>query len=572
MRIPPNGISFKDDLFWIKFFSACISGSLVAYFPTSFFFNFYPERYQFILLSVIFQSICIMVVYFVLGSSLKSPGFNLRNDWTSLLTLFEALCLGITTLVVLWKFPDLFNRRILFMDNALLPLFAGLSIVSAIGMVICLKTLKIKDIPVPPDSNQIFKQIRTNLPGILLALIFFFIYFVLAETINFPKHPTVDQYFDLDISAWISRLVTVKPEKVIRVRAVHPAILVFLRPCVWLASVLLHGNRLQAVFLVNALAGAACVFVFWLVAKQFAANTAYALMLTTILGASTTHLLFGAMLETYIYSALALILFVWAIQPGIRSLTRTVPMGILVFGITITNFIQTCILYFLAEPKIKTIFKYIGLCLLATVLLNALQVWIYPHTKSVLIPSNFLVEQHYQFSLTKASWQVTGHILLIIRAILLYGIVAPTPFVLTKELGVLVPHFRTFEISGGEFHVAGYTGPADIAVKLWILIIVIAGILFLLDLFKTPKEMLFPISLLVCLGFNLSLHIAYGDDPILYSADWVYALVLFVAFMFRRWADQKWLHLMLLIFLSLMMIANLTLIYKILDTSLPFYG
>jgi hypothetical protein len=278
------------------------------------------------------------------------------------------------------------------------------------------------------------------------------------------------------------------------------------------------------------------------------------------------------MLETYIYSALALILFVLVIRAENISLTQTVSVGVLVFGITITNFIQTCILYLLADLRVKTIFKYVFVSLLATILLNIIQVWIYPHTKSVLVPSNFLVEQHYQFSLTRASWQVTGHIILIIRAILLYGIVAPTPFVLTKELGVIVPHVRTFEILSGEFHVAGYTKLADIAVKFWILIIVIAAVLFLLELFKTPKEMLFPISLLACLGFNLVLHIAYGDDPLLYSADWVYALVLFVTFAFRRWAHQKWLHLVIIVFLALMISANLQLIHRIMDISLPFYG
>ena len=555
-----------------KFVLTWLTGMIFAYFLTGFFFNFYPSIFQFILLSIILQLLCGTIVPILLDDALNNLQANWQKNWATIPTIILALFFAISTVTVSWQYPSLFNRRILFMDLSVLPLFIGLSFVSMPGTLVFLKALKRYNMYDSLNQSPAFIRLRDNLPGVFLALIFFFSYFALVESINFPNFPTMDQYFDLDISAWLERLVTPERQDVIAVRAVHPAILVFLRPLIWFVSSFLNGNRLHSVFLVNALAGAACVLVFWLIVKQLTKNTVYALSMASILGASTAHLLFSSMLETYIYSALALIIFVLVIQGEKKTLAHTVPVGILVFGITITNLAQTCILYFLALPSIKTIFKYIFLVLIATALLNILQVWVYPNAKSFLLPSNLLVEQHYRFELTRASWQVTGRIFLIARAILLYGIVAPTPFILTKELGAIVPNFRTFEVVVEGFHASGYSGIADITAKFWILIVAIAGILFLRELFKTPKQMLFPISLLLCLGFNFVLHITYGDDPMLYSPDWVYALVLFVAFAFRKYADQKWIHILMLIFLGLLINTNLKLIQQIMEVSLPFYG
>lgn len=547
-------------------------GTGLAYFLTGFLFNFYPAPLQFILLSLITQLLCGMSVMLLLDGVLNNLQSSRQRDWTTIAAIVPAPLFAVSTVIVAWQFPSLFDRQTLFMDLSMLPLFIALSVVSTIGTLAFIKALGRNDMLTALRQNPAFIQLQDNLPGAALALIFFFTYFTLAETINFPNFQTLDQYFDLDISDWLARLVTPGRQDVIRVRAVHPAVLIFLRPLIWLTSIFLNGNRLHAVFLVNALTGALCVLVFWLIVKRLTKNTAYSLIMASILGTSASHLLFSSMLETYIYSALALIVFVLVMQGEKKSLARTIPIGTLVFGITITNFIQTCILYFLAFPRLKTILKYVFLVLITTALLNVLQVRIYPNARSALLPANFRVEQHYQFNLAKDSWHVTGRIVLIARAILLYGIVAPTPFILTKELGAVVPNFRTFEIVLKELHVAGYTGMADIAVKFWILVVAIAGILFLLDLFRTPKQMLFPISLLLCLGFNLILHIAYGDDPLLYSPDWVYALVLFVSFSFRKYADQKWIHIIMIVFLGLVMSANLKLIHQIMAVSAPFYG
>jgi len=549
-----------------------LAGSVAAYFLTSFFSNFYPSTYQFVLLSLTFQLVCGTVAFLLLDDILQGLRINWQRDWTMILTLCIAFLLSVSAVIISWQFPGLFDRRILFMDLSGVPLFIVLSLISVGSTVMLLKVLNQYGISESLKRASFFRFIQENLPGILLAIFFLFTYFTFAESINFPEFRTLDQFFDTDISTWLARLTSTARQDVSMVRAVHPAVLLFLRPLVWFISIFLNGDRLHAVFLIHALAGASCVMLAWLIVKRASGNMAYSLIMASLLGASTSHLLLSSMLETYIYSALALIFFAFLVYSENTPLKFTVPAGVLVGGITVSNLIQTCILYFLKQPHLKVIIKYVLMVVFIILMLNILQVWLYPNAKPVFVPANLLIEQRYRFNVFGFSWRAIGRFSLIVRAILLYGIVAPKPFVLTKELGANFPNFRTFQITIGEFHVAGYTGLADVTVKFWMVILATACILFILNFVKTPKQMWFSVGLVLCLGFSLILHTVYGDDPLLYSPNWVYALVLFVALSLQKWADHKWLQIAMIVFLGLMMIVNLNLIHQIMTVSLPFYS
>lgn len=551
---------------------AWLAGSVAAYFLTSFFSNFYPWSYQFVLLSLLFQLLCGTLIFLFSNAIHQKSQTERHIDPLAVLTLLVAFGVSVSALIVSWQFPGLFDRRILFMDFSRLPLFVLLSLLSLAASIVLLKTAKANEFFERLKQTSFFKFTRENIPGILLSLFFLFTYLIFAESINFPGFRTLDQFFDTDISEWLDRLTSTTLEEASIVRAVHPAILLFLRPLVWFVSIFLNGDRLQAVFLINALAGAACVMLLWLIVKRASGNTTYALIFAGLLGVSASHLLLSSMLETYIYSALALLLFTFLLQTERTSLKFTAPVGVLVFGITVTNLIQTCILYVFNYPRIKVIVKYVLLVLLITAGLNLLQVWMYPNARALFQPANFEREGYYIWNPFDFSWRTIGRFSLIARAVPLYGVVAPTPFVLKEELGVEFPNFRTYQILLGEFHVAGYRGPADLTVKVWIVILAVAGLLFLLDLFRSPKQALFPLSLVLCLGFSFLLHLVYGDDPMLYSPNWVYALILFVALMLQRWADRRWLQLFLIVFFGLLINTNLRLIYQILEVSLPYFG
>lgn len=544
-------------------------GSIAAYFLTSFFSNFYPDFYQFVLLSLLFQVLCGITAFLFLR---ENRPVALLRDPLEILTLFIAFILSISAALISWQFPGLFDRRILFMDASRLPIFILLSLISLGLSVLLLKRINGNRFFEQLNRTQFFKFAQENFAGLLLATFFLVAYLIFAESINFPGFRTLDLYFDTDISEWLARLTATTRQDVGAVRAVHPAVLLFLRPVVWFLSILVNGDRLQAVFMMNALAGATCVLLAWLIIKRATSNTNYSSIMAAILGVSTSHLLLSSILETYIYSALALLVFTLLIQNENTALKFTVPAGVLVFGITVTNLIQTCILYFLNYLRLKVVIKYVLMVVLITAGLHLLQIWLYPNARSAFQPSNLAREQYYILNPFEFSWRSAGRFALIARAIPLYGVVAPTPFILMEEVGMDVPNFRTYQILLGEFHVAGYRGLADLTVKLWIMILGAAGVLFILSLWKNPKQALFPLSLLLCLGFNFVLHIVYGDDPMLYSPDWVYALVLFVALAFRPWAERKWFQMFLMGFLVLLISINLRLIYQIMEVSAPFYG
>ncbi len=556
---------------WKRFVPLWFLGLLPAYFLTSYFSNFYPAFYQFILLSLVFQIICGLSTYLLLDEALNKTTFHWRSAWTSILVLSLAVALDVATIMLAWQFPGLFNRRILFMNSPLFTAFAALTIPSMASSILILKWMLRSDFRGRLQGTHVWLFIQQNLAGLMLAACFFFAYFTLTQCINFPGYNTVDQFFDTDISEWLSRLAYIQPKQFMA-RAVHPAILLFLRPFVELFAILVHGDKFQAVFLLHALTGASCVFLAWMIAKHISGNTAFGLIIASLLGAGASHLLLSSMIETYIYSAFAILLFVLLMQLDKTDLRHTVPVGVLVFGITITNLFQTCILYVFKHPRIRVIIKYVVLVFAITLILNVIQVQVYQYVKALYNPADLLFEQKYKVGYLTRSWGLTGRFHLIVRAILLYAIVAPKPFILTTEIGVDIPAFSVFKITIGEFHVAGYTGLADFTVRFWMVILLAAGILFVWNLFKSPRQMSLPLALVACMGFNLLLHIFFGDDPMLYSPDWAYALVLFVAYALQTWADRKWVHAVLSVFLGLMMTVNLNLIHLILQVSLPFYG
>ena len=529
-------------------------GGAAAFFITSFLINFYSGPISFIFLTLLSTSLCATTTYWIFFRAPSAP-----RNWTSALALIPASYLALSGFALLSNFPTLFDSRLLFMDSSRIPLF----IIAAI-CALPLTWLLVR--------RELGRCNATSLHGLLLAGIFFITYFLFAATVNFPGHYTLDQYFDIDISAWLARLQAASAANITDVvRAVHPAVLLFLRPAVWFVSLFLNGDRLHAVFIVHALAASACVFLAWKIILRASGNNAYAILMASLLGVSASHLVLGSMIETYIYSALAVLFFVSLLQNESPSLKSLVPAGVLVFGITITNLAQTAILFFVTQPRrIVNIIQYGLLVVTIGLVLNLIQVALFPAAQPLTL-TNIRAEQGYQFDAQESPWRTRGRAVLTVRAVALYGIVAPEPFILTKELGVDFPNFRTFEITKGEFHVAGYSGLGDLLAKVWMLILAASLALFAWDWFKGRRNT-FSLGLLLCVGFNLALHLVYGDDPMLYSPDWVYALVLFVAFALQRFAAQKWFLAALSIFLIALITNNLYLLEQIMQASAPFYG
>lgn len=538
---------------------------------TSYFSNFHPGYIQFIFLVLCSQILFGTGGYLILQGAYEKLSVSWRNTWASILVLIVVGTLAVSSVLISWQFPGLFNQRLVSMGESLLPAFFGLTILSTPVVLWLIGRIEKGRLPFIEEA-RFTRYMQRNRAGIFLAILFFLTYFTFTQSVNFPGYYTRDQYFETDISDWIKRLTASPTEEILPVRSVHPAVLLILRPLTGLLSVLMNGDKLQAAFMLSALAGSACVFMTWMIVKQRTGSMPYALISASLLGASASHLLLSSMLETYIFSALALVSFCYLLQTDRISLKSTVPMGVVIFGITITNLAQACILYFLKLPRVKVMIQFIGSVVLTAILLNVIQVRLYSFSRPLYDPSSLLSEQKYRYTLFETPGRFGGRVNQISRAILLHGMVAPDPFILTDELGVSVPNFRTFKIAAGELQVAGYKGLADVTAKIWIAILGLAIILFIFNLLKSPVQMVFPASLVLCMGFSFGLHLLYGDDPMLYSPNWVYALVLFVSVSFERWSHNKWIQAGLIVFLGLMTCINLGLLHRIMNVSLPFYG
>jgi hypothetical protein len=257
-------------------------GMPVAYLLTGYFSSMYPGVFQFILLSLIIQTFCAAVILLFLKGNLEIKSFDFHTHLVSIFALTVVFTFAVFAAVIAWQFPSLFNHRLFIMDTARLPLFAGLIIFSTAATAVFAKTLEKKGIVNSFRTSSFYYVLRANLAGILLFALFFVAYFIFAQSLNFPDYYTRDQYFEADISDWIKRLTTSPDADLPTIRAVHPAVMLILRPLTWFISIGLN-DKLQAVYILSALAGAGCVFLAWLIVKGQTGNSTYALMTASII-------------------------------------------------------------------------------------------------------------------------------------------------------------------------------------------------------------------------------------------------------------------------------------------------
>jgi hypothetical protein len=64
------------------------------------------------------------------------------------------------------------------------------------------------------------------------------------------------------------------------------------------------------------------------------------------------------------------------------------------------------------------------------------------------------------------------------------------------------------------------------------------------------------LALLSTLVLNIGLHLRYGKELFLYSANWTYALILLLALALQGLSKHRWLQISLLIFVFFLMFNN----------------
>lgn len=403
-------------------------------------------------------------------------------------------------------------------------------------------------------ESKNFSFLKEYYLAILLACLFFIAYFALANIFNLERYGGDDMFFDSDADTWRIRLSTlnwVDPYW----RSMHPTVLLILRPIVALVGVFLAGNWTLAALVATAAAGATCVFWVWQVVWNVTHDQANALLIAAIFGVSTTQIMFGALVETYIFSALLLLLFLVALQNQKMPFFVLVSLGVMTMGITITNLIQNVLSLFAFKPDIKLTVRFGAMVVSSVIALSLVNNIVYPRSSPLfIIPATMGTERVNFHAVSNPRVQLA------IRELLVYSEVAPHPVVLTDRTvyprfwfytEVLTPRKKIVEEIGQYEGLLG-TGTA----YFWVVLVGVSVITFIYQLWKRTGQGRTPLALALMLVFNFSLHVFYGSELFLYTPHLTYALVLFVFLSLSVFLKQRWYMPVLIAFLLLTLVNN----------------
>lgn len=546
--------------------ASLLLGGIVSFFAAGFFHTFYPSLWGFILLTILFNILC---AYFFELVQARMVAVWKVQERVGLLVLAAGAVFLVLTMQLLSHYPQLFLRELFFLEPSRIPAFLGLTIATKAGMVFLFQ----KQGESGWRESHFAAWLSHNLAGLFLASTISMATFALATTFSHPEFIYTDNYFDTDSGHWMNRL-TADVDQLTVMRPVHPLAFLIFRLPVWLLSFVLNGDTFYTALLFNSILSGVCVFLTWAFFKQRTQNSTFALLMAGILGLSNSHLILSVFLESYMFSAAALIAFVLLIQREEKPLAHILPVGLLSLGITLTNFIQTCILFFMTTWQFKTIFKYVLIVLLLALPLAFVQDLLYPPSEPFYIPASYSQETNYRFDIFEAQpHSVSGRANALARSMLMFSIVAPQPLILLEETGCNFPCSMVYYFDKeGMYHISSYAGFGKTLALIWLIMLAIAGGFFLKNFRAAPKAFALSTAFLLNLLFNFTLHMNYGDDFMLYSPDWTYALVFFLGISYEGLSDKKWAQSILLIFLTGLMLNNLNLFREILQAVAPFYG
>lgn len=400
----------------------------------------------------------------------------------------------------------------------------------------------------PPRLN--WTSLRDDLPGIALAILFPLVYLRFAATFNNFGVGQVDNLFDADVASWMRR-IAFEDVKDFEMRGPHPFTYFIFRPFGLFLNLFTNDPTYSAI-LFNALAGGVCVFLMWLYVKRKFESRTYAFLMASLLGLSASHFFFGSVIETYIYSALILLLFFLLAERNETSTFALVAAGVVTFGITLTNFAQNFFGFIASRPRLREIVRFAGWTLSISLLLTYLHAYLYPASKLFFLVPDVENESKFLSGINgQPEWYIVGRLMYLTRTVLLYSVIAPRVFILTTEVGSTIPEFRFYKITPGIFHQTDYAGLGQILVIVWALMLAVSGVVFLWRLIKTRKAEM-TLAFALCLLFNFAIHVNYGQELFLYSPDWTYALILFAAFGLSPFAKNRLFQGLMLVFLILL--------------------
>lgn len=536
---------------------AWLLGIPVTYFIAAYLENFYQTSSQIALWTAIIHCLVNLFGYYLFGRGLKEFRSNRVNAGIGAV-LFAALTVFVPAVYYMAKpFTNLFDASVFHLGAAARVPFAFALLPSFLIAMAALSAAKKKNW----KESGFGRFVDENLGGLMLALLFFCVYLIFASIFNRPSFNADDIFFDADGRLYRWRFAT-ENYRDYYWRPAHPFILLIVRPLVWLLALLFKGDTLFAAFTLNALTGALCVFLAWYFVKHSVGNPLFALLIAALFGASSTQLAFGSIIESYIYlSAIALVFLVLLLRD--KPLSMQVIAGLVTFGITISNVVQTFIAHLFVKRNIRQIIIF-GVIIGALVVpLSLLNNFIYPESQPYFWDFAMLEgEGHNQFppTLQRADY--------LVRVMALHSFVAPTPLILHDESPFAKVWMFRAAIKKDPMQIARYNTPlGEGLVIVWAGLLLLGGVFFLKNVLKQDNG--YFLAFIATLLFFFSLHLRYGKDVFLYATNWTYAILLFLALSWRELADKRWFQVLLLFFVLLLLINNSQLYLTMLKTTAP---
>lgn len=403
-------------------------------------------------------------------------------------------------------------------------------------------------------QTKVYAYVSANLAGLSLAIAFMVLYLIFASILNVTRFDVDDVFFDADHFNYRIRLTTDNWQDSYW-RSVHPFMILLFRPPVDLLAFFLKGDKLWGAFLFTALGGASCVYLAWMFVKSATGNSVYASLISSLLGLTASHLIFGSLIESYIFLAASLLLFFVLLLKD-RPMPALIAASLMTMGITYTNFAQNVIALFTVKPNIKQMIRFVTSVIVLLVLLTLLNNLLFPDAHPFFfVPSTLQAEQQNLFPLNQLRVQA------LMRAFLFHNVAAPTPIFYDQDIPFI--QFRFFKPEINEL--SQYDLPIqNLTVWVWLGFLLLAGVLFLLNIKKNPHLRL-SLALMGCMALNLGLHLRYGKELFLYTPNWTYALILLMGIAWQGLSNRKWFQTLLLVFLFLLAWNNSILILTILD-------
>ncbi len=542
-----------------------------TYVPIGFLSGVINDRFEIITFSLLSSSLGSLIFYYLVRRASRSlkDGF-LSNPINLLLTLSLPIFLAGIIYGSL-QYPAMFSLAYIQMPDMWFGMFLSSAVVGGAWGLPLLEKFESRGYYASFKQTQLFVFIKNNLPGLYAGSFFFLINLVIARALNHPSYSINSVIFEADAGPWMSILGY--PEGHDVNRAVHPLVLLTLRPFVSFLRLFLADKWYLAPMIAVAAMNGLCVLMGWIFVKRAAQKSSYAFPFAILLGATAAHLLFGSLTETYVFGMTSLIFFFVLIQSDEKRFSVLVPAGLLVFGITVTNIAQSMIALLIKKTFSFWRLVYYGVLVLSiSIALTALVSVLYVDNQTFFfVPADLAFESRFSKPIYEGPMdRVVERAGVVARAIFLYGAVAPTPMesVARKNTDPLV-EYETFNFRS---HLkAWYNGAAYAPLILWVVLLLGALFYFFKNLRSSPHTPLMW-SLLLSVAFNYLLHMNYGTELFLYSPYWTYLLVFFVALAFAEFAARRWFEIVLAVFVLMLMMNNAWFILVILRGLNPYFS